>query len=237
MVTSVVKAPVQKSSGKKSTNIGLKEAGLVLEFIEGMLHCINLRRSFEITMPSEKQIKNWPHVMQRIEDFRKYADSIPLERFESPWVKYVGGMGASHCNTNGNIHLFMIDDGLLSKSIPPVGTNDDMTYKMRSRFFCNQVFGLDVHGQRLKGNIHLHALDIKDVVSAAIQEGSNNAMFAIRNLIAKEHGPNGNYILRSKVKPFSLKKRCPDGYPVRSHQHLVMNSPDWLQQQMLVWRS
>jgi hypothetical protein len=222
---------------KVSHNPGVAEAGIILEFIEGSLFLINKKKRFDIYPPSPAWLKRSHNLAKRIEEFSKFSESIPAERFEGPWIKHVGGMSAAHHNSNGDIHLYQIDDGLLSKSLPPVGTDENqLTYKDRSRFFCNRVFGLDIRGQRLKSRIHFHAFSLEDVITESLKVEGQSVMLAIRNLIAADHGPDGNYIKRSTLKFFSHRSRCPDGVPMSQHLNLVMNKPSWFQQQVSLWQ-
>lgn len=222
---------------KVSYKPGVAEAGIILEFIEGSLFLINKKKRFDIYPPSPAWLKRSHNLAKRIEEFSKFSESIPAERFERPWIKHVGGMSAAHHNSNGDIHLYQIDDGLLSKSLPPVGTDEDqLSYKDRSRFFCNRVFGLDVSGQRFKSRIHFHAFSLEDVITESFRVEGQSVMLAIRNLIAADHGPDGNYIKRSTLKFFSHRSRCPDGVPMSQHLNLVMNKPSWFQQQVSLWQ-
>ncbi len=220
----------------KTPKPGLTEAGVILGLFETAYSQITEQLRVIVYPPTPAKLRLAPHLQKRMEQFRIYLESITTERFGQSWLKFLGGMSISHIDSNGNIHLVVLDDGMLSDGLPPVGTdNGDVDYKIISRFVSNQVFGLDISSQRFKGKIHLHVFNVKDLYAMAKARPDGSVILALRNMIALDHGPSGNYMNTSGFKPFCWRTRCKLGASMKQHNMLVTPDASWFQEQMPQW--
>jgi hypothetical protein len=214
-----IKTVSKKSSGQGP---GLAEATALLMTIDEALRQITDQKQFLVTERDKMFL--YPNLKARIEEFRAYAENLSPDRFTSTWYKHIGGMVIPWYRRNGNIHLYLIDNGLLSKSLRPV---PDLTYEQRSAFFLNRIMGLDPSEQRKKSRIHLHVFDVKDL--------ADFNLMAIKNAIATEHESRGNFMSSASVMAFSLRKHCPDGGEIKGHPLLATNRPGWFKRQFPKW--
>ncbi len=236
MATTEVASKASKPKKPKTPRPGLTEAGVILGLFETAHLQICEQSRVIIYPPTPAKLRLAPHLQKRMEQFRLYLESIPAERFRQPWLKFLGGMSISHIDSNGNIHLVALDDGLLSNGLPSVGTdNGEVDYNIRSRFVSNQVYGLDISSQRFKGKIHLHVFNVKDLYSMAKARPDGSVILALRSMIALDHGPSGNYMNNSGFKPFCWRTRCKLGASMKQHKMLVTPDASWFQEQMPKW--
>jgi hypothetical protein len=207
----------------KADNKGALIAGILLLKIRSCIHLISKDQALQAEVPNDIDPKGL--LMKRIQSFNKYAKNIPPERLASGWWKHYGAIRVPWDAHGGNIHLYLLDDGLLSDSIPKVPA---VNYRERSAFFLNRVIGLDVESQRLKGRMHLHVINIRNL------EG--NDLMAIKRYIAHEHESAGNYIPNTSMVAFSLKQLCPNGGELEDIDFLAINPPDWFERQIPKWK-
>lgn len=207
----------------KTDQHGLYAATVILSKITDALEDITRQKRFDVSERTKMQ--RYPHLAKRIKDFQSYSEQLSPEQFNPTWWKQVGGMAIPWNRRNGNIHLYLLDNGLLSKSLPQV---PDLNYEQRSTFFLNRVFGLKVSEQRTKGKIHLHVIDIADL------DDFDN--MAIKRAIAKEHESRGNFMQNSSMIAFSLRKHCLHGGEIKDRPDLAVNSPEWFARQIPRWR-
>lgn len=198
-------------------------AGMILEKIDAALQLISRNQGFDLDLP--EKLSKFPLLTKRVENFREYAQAIPKERLAGKWWKHLGAMAIPFKRHGGNIHLYLIDDGLLSKAIPSV---PELTYKRRSEFFLNRVFGLEREFRKIKGKIHLHVIAASDLTGSDVM--------AIKEAIAAEHESHGNYMIGASMLPFSLRRHCPTGSEVRGCPDLVVNDPKWFAERIPAWR-
>lgn len=206
----------------RSDNHGIFTAGVILQKIRDGLSQTLIDKKFALV--PRNHMEKYPYLQERCEEFEEYSRNIHSSSFSRKWWRHLGGMVIPWYRKKGNIHLYLLDDGLLSKSLPMV---PDLTYGQRSTFFLNRILGLDISDQRLKGQIHFHAIDIRDLKSFDIM--------GIKLAIAAEHESGGYYIEKASMVAFSLFQDCIGGGYIKGCPDLVTNRPAWFTEMFPNW--
>ncbi len=206
----------------KTDNHGLYTATLIMSKVVTSLMEITTAKKFVVTERNKMHL--YPHLSKRMEQLQEYAEQLTPADFKPTWWKHVGAIEVPWNRRGGNIHLYLLDNGLLSKSIEAV---PELTYEQRSTFFLNRVFGLPIPDQRLKGRMHLHVIDVASL------DGFNN--MAIKRAIANEHESRGKFMTNSSMRAFSLRQLCASGGVINDHPDLAVNRPDWFARQIPKW--
>lgn len=207
----------------KTDNHGLYTATLIMGKIVTSLEEITNAKKFTVTERNKMHL--YPVLSKRMDEFHQYVERLTPADFLPTWWKHVGAIEVPWNRRGGNIHLYLLDNGLMSKSIEMV---PELTYDQRSAFFLNRVFGLEISEQRLKGRMHLHVIDVADL------DDFDN--MAIKRVIAAEHESRGKFMINSSMRAFSLRQLCEHGPVIKGHSDLVINRPDWFTRQIPKWR-